>query len=67
MLNVLIDKQKNKTSLSSHLAYLLLLGILSDVHIKFMHVCMYALDWNLFILGKGDFQQNPLPTKIFKF
>lgn len=67
MLNVLIDKQKNKTSLSSHLAYLLLLGILSDVHIKFMHVCMYALDWNLFILGKGDFQQNPPPTKIFKF
>lgn len=66
MLNVLIDKQKNKTSLSSHLAYLLLLGILSDVHIKFMHVCMYALDWNLFILGKGDFQQNPPPTKIFK-
>lgn len=62
MLNVLIDKQKNKTSLSSHLAYLLLLGILSDVH-KFMHVCMYALDLNLFILGKGDFQQ----TKIFKF
>lgn len=67
MLNVLIDKQKNKTSLSSHLAYLLLLGILSDVHIKFMHVCMYALDWNLFILSKGDFQQNPPPTKIFKF
>lgn len=67
MLNVLIDKQKNKTSLSSHLAYLLLLGILSDVHIKFMHVCMHALDWNLFILGKGDFQQNPPPTKIFKF
>lgn len=67
MLKVLIDKQKNKTSLSSHLAYLLLLGILSDVHIKFMHVCMYALDWNLFILGKGDFQQNPPPTKIFKF
>lgn len=66
MLNVLIDKQKNKTSLSSHLAYLLLLGILSDVH-KFMHVCMYALDWNLFILGKGDFQQNPPPTKICKF
>lgn len=67
MLNVFIDKQKNKTSLSSHLAYLLLLGILSDVHIKFMHVCMYALDWNLFILGKDDFQQNPPPTKIFKF